>query len=243
MIKLLLISFLTLTNLFSTSIDSDINSILADVEKELIADYELTKQVEKEMQETEYYIMTGNKILAEDLINSFSSGPIEDYKINNYLEKYNKQSKNNKIIMEINKNMKKFFPEKKDLEIKKIVIAMMKVESEYNIKAIGDLDTNSPAYGIMQVRLSTADYMNKQIPFFKKYKNKSEKWLSKYLHTLEGGIEYGMGYLYFKKKYNKYKKTNTKDKFFTMISLYNGGKYNHRYVNKVFKVIQEMENI
>lgn len=226
--KYIILYFLIVKSLYASSSYSD--KIIADIEKEIEA--------------TIYLLDHGEtNFIKEDLVEDYSLGPIDDYKIEEYLSQNTNNKTKIEIIKNINKYMKIFFPLEKEIYIKKIVLAIIKVESSYRKNAIGDLNTNSPAYGLMQVRLSTAKYMQKKIEIFKKDKKMNETQLSNYLRTIEGGIKYGMGYLYFKKKYNDYNKINNKDKFFTMISLYNGGKLNHKYVNKVFKVINEMDRI
>jgi len=224
--KIFLILFATFTTL------------LADNSEKIIAD------IEREIKATLYLLeLDNNDFMKEQTIEEFSLGPINDYNIEQYILSKTTNKRTKKILETIDKYMKKFFPEGKEKFIKKIAIAQIMIESEFNKNAIGDTNTNSPAYGLMQVRLSTASYMQKVMKEFKSDRGMSNIELADYLRTIEGGIKYGMGYLYMKKKYNDYNKTSNKKKFFTMVSLYNGGKNNHRYVNKVFKEINEMDKM
>jgi len=177
-------------------------------------------------------------------------------------DKSNKIIKNNHIINELKDNntvlkfifkielltskyFNNFTINQNSLNLTKLLISMMYIESNFNISVIGD---NNHSKGLLQINKNTVKFLYKD-------NNINDELIFNFLNTPINNIDFSLKIL--KYKYNDFNKRISKNKklknkilninkkiqnkskfykkYFFMISMYNGGLDNYNYVNKIFK--------
>jgi len=177
-----------------------------------------------------------------------------------------KNSKNN-LLANLNKNQRIYFVKEVDRMINErfdsdqdflldLIFAMIYVESRFNTKVIGD---KNHSVGLLQLNKDTLREMKKE-----KISKLSDRALFNYLYDPVNNVEFALKvietkiitlkrvlkeinkkrYINFIKRHSKKHKGELQlkyQRFFPIISLYNGGLKNYKYVDRVFKQLKFIE--
>lgn len=159
------------------------------------------------------------------------------------------------FISEVNRMVNERFSEDQDF-ITRLIFAMIAVESSFNHTALGDkINGDYHSSGLLQINKNTVRFMQK-----KNNVNISDKELFNYLFNPLNNVEFALRvfevkietfnriykklnkekYKSFIKKHSLKHEEGLRDKyyrFFPVISMYNGGIKNYKYVDKVFKEV------
>ncbi len=136
------------------------------------------------------------------------------------------------ITLKTVKNIALQYPNKKGETFEKTMMAICMVETSggkmnYGDKQLLKKGIKKGSYGIMQVRLGTAQFVAKSFKLLDVKMMSDVELIKKMMHESTFNVKIATLYIVWLSEHSK--------SYFEMVSRYNGGKVNHPYFNKIKK--------